>query len=75
MKNNEQIILNRKKRRYIKNSEKELYLDITLKEFLLNIDFLKQTPDYKQKGPFIYCVVQRDINFHFYLFFKYILNI
>ncbi len=69
MKNNEQIILNRKKRRYIKNSEKELYLDITLKEFLLNIDFLKQTPDYEQKGPFNYCVVQRDLNFPILSFF------
>ena len=52
-------ILNRKKRRDTNISEKELDLDITLKEFLSKIDFLKQTPDYKQKGPFIYCVIQR----------------
>ena len=61
------MILNRKKRRDTNISEKELDLDITLKEF---IDFLKQTPDYKQKGPFIYCVVQRDVN----SFFSFILS-
>ena len=60
------MILNRKKRRDTNISEKELDLDITLKEF---IDFLKQTPDYKQKVPFIYCVVQRDLKVPILSFF------
>ena len=61
------MILNRKKRRDTNISEKELDLNITLKEF---IDFLKLIPDYKQKGPFIYCVVQRDLKVPILSFFK-----
>ena len=63
------VIPNRKKKSDTNISEKEIDLDISLKEFLSKIDCLKKTLDYKKKGPFIYCVVKRDINIIFLSFF------
>ena len=43
-----------------KNNEK--LIGINIKQFLSKIDLIKNTVDYKKKGPYIFCAVTRDIN-------------
>ena len=62
MKSNEQSLLNIKRKRDTSVSENNINLDIDLKEFLSIINILKNMPDYAQKGPYIYCVVKRNLN-------------
>ena len=40
----------------------ENVLNINLKYFLSKIELLKNTSNYKNKGPYIYCAVKRRLN-------------
>ena len=54
----------RRKRRNENNGEKiskEILTDISIKQFLSKIDLLKNTSNFKEKGPYIYCAVKRDL--------------
>ena len=58
-----------KKRKRDKNISSEQkpeggFFDMNLRNFLSRIDKLKNTPNYKKKGPYIYCVVKRELNFN-----------
>ena len=41
---------------------KGIFFNLNLKYFLSKIDLLKNTSNYKNKGPYIYCAVKRRLN-------------
>lgn len=43
------------------NKKEEKLTDINIKQFLHKTHLLKTTANYKQKGPFIYCAVKREL--------------
>ena len=62
-----QIILNKKRKRdknISENESNENGDNINLKEFLSNINQIQNTFNYKLKGPFIYCAVQKKFQPH-----------
>ena len=48
------------------NKKKEKITDINIKQFLHKTNSLKTTVNYKQKGPFIYCAVKRELRLDYF---------
>ena len=46
----------------IEQEIKGIFFNLNLKYFLSKIDLLKNTSNYKNKGPYIYCAVKRRLN-------------